>query len=189
MRHLHARFPCGGKGIARSASASVRGTGPPLAGGQSVPLHWLRQDHPRSPGSCRDNLMIRLPLAVIVLLPVTSSLLADKEPVFLHLPLDLDRVKAITPLGNLNPRGGHVFPTDHIYLDYNKVKDLPVVAPAAGTVIAIREQFGGDSKVEVQVNQDLAFYVAPLHVAEDIKQGGKVKAGQVLGRTSGSGML
>ena len=35
-------------------------------------------------------------------------------PVFTVSPLDVMEVREIIPLGNLNPRGGHVFPTDHI---------------------------------------------------------------------------
>ncbi len=39
-------------------------------------------------------------------------------------PLDIAAIRSISPLGNLNPRGGHVFPTDHIYLDYGRQPGL-----------------------------------------------------------------
>jgi hypothetical protein len=82
------------------------------------------------------------------------------EPRLQICPLDLFEVRSITPLGNLNPRGGHVFPTDHIYLDYGHREGLPVRAPASGRVFAIRSQIGDDFKIEVQVNDRLSYYVA-----------------------------
>ncbi len=129
------------------------------------------------------------PSLALLLLALAGKLPADTEPIFTHVPLDLERVKAITPLGNLNPRGGHVLPTDHIYLDYGGVKDLPVIAPAAGTVIAIRGQMKSDFKVEVRVNDDFSYYVGHLFVAEGIKEGSTIKAGQEIGRTSGRAWL
>src|SRR5437588_12119875 len=48
----------------------------------------------------------------------------ETKPAFTHSPLDLDAIRAITPLGNLNPRGGHIFPTDHIYFDYAPAKNV-----------------------------------------------------------------
>jgi hypothetical protein len=38
--------------------------------------------------------------------------------VFTSSPLKPDAIETIVPLGDLNPRGGHVFPTAHIYLKY-----------------------------------------------------------------------
>ena len=49
VRHLHARFRRRGKGAARRESGSDRRRDPLSPGGQSLPLHRLRQDHPRGP--------------------------------------------------------------------------------------------------------------------------------------------
>lgn len=104
-------------------------------------------------------------------------------------PLDLDQIREIIPLGNLNPAGGHVFPTDHIYFDYGHKPGLAVLAPAAGTVRAIRDQLRGDLKIEIQVDANLAFYLAHLELESGVVVGSKLTAGQKLGRTSGKSML
>ncbi len=36
-------------------------------------------------------------------------------PLFSVPPIDVSGLRALVPLGNLNPGGGHVFPTDHVY--------------------------------------------------------------------------
>ena len=41
------------------------------------------------------------------------------ETPFTHYPVEMDRLKSITPLGNLNPPG-HTYPTDHIYYFTNQ---------------------------------------------------------------------
>lgn len=110
-------------------------------------------------------------------------------PAFTASPLALDEIRAIVPLGNLNPRGGHVLPTDHVYLDYGGKPDLVVFAPAAGTVFAIREQSKGDSKVEIRVDHHLCYYLAHLHVQPGIGTGSRVKAGQAIGRVSARSWL
>jgi hypothetical protein len=104
-------------------------------------------------------------------------------------PLPLDKIRAIIPLGNLNPRGGHVFPTDHIYFDYGGQPDLPVTAPAAGRVFAIQSQSVGDFKIEIRVNEHLCYYLAHLYVDPGIQDGNQVKAGQVIGRASAQSWL
>ena len=104
-------------------------------------------------------------------------------------PLDLFEVRSITPLGNLNPRGGHVFPTDHIYLDYGHREGLPVRAPASGRVFAIRSQIGDDFKVEVQVNDRLSYYVAHVLPVKGLSVGSTVERGELIAHTSGYSML
>jgi hypothetical protein len=99
-------------------------------------------------------------------------------------PLDLGDITAITPLGNLNPRGGHVFPTDHIYLQYDQPKQLPVHAPAAGVVQSLRPR-AQDAKIEVRVNEHFFYYLDHLIVDATVKEGAAVRAGQRLGVTSG----
>ncbi len=108
---------------------------------------------------------------------------------FTASPLALDEIRAIVPLGNLNPRGGHVLPTDHVYLDYGGKPDLLVFAPAAGTVFAIRDQSQGDSKVEIRVDHQLCYYLAHLRVEPGIGTGSRVKAGQAIGRVSARSWL
>ncbi|MFA6027487.1 MAG: hypothetical protein WC752_01010 [Patescibacteria group bacterium] len=46
----------------------------------------------------------------------------------------MSNVSNIAPLGNLNPTGGHIFPTDHIYLYLNKEDDT--VTPVTTNVYA-----------------------------------------------------
>jgi hypothetical protein len=108
----------------------------------------------------------------------------------LHIcPLDLTEVHSITPLGNLNPRGGHVFPTDHIYLDYGGREGLPVRAPASGRVFAIRGQIRDDFKIEVQVNDRFSYYVAHVLPVKGLSVGSTVESGEIIAHTSGRSML
>jgi hypothetical protein len=109
--------------------------------------------------------------------------------VFSVSPLDPDKIREIIPLGNLNPVGGHVFPTDHIYLDYSREAGLVVSAPAPGTVTSIRDQLRGDFKIEIQVDENSSYYLAHLEIEPGIAVGNKVMPGQKLGRTSGKSML
>lgn len=110
-------------------------------------------------------------------------------PGFTISPLDVQEVCEIIPLGNLNPRSGHVFPTDHIYFDYGRKPDLPVRAPADGTVLAVYDQSGGDLKIEMRVDRHLCYYLGHIFVEPGIGKGSHVKAGQVVGRASGRSAL
>jgi hypothetical protein len=114
---------------------------------------------------------------------------APRIPVFSVSPIDPSEISGIVPLGNLNPLGGHVFPTDHIYLDYGGKPRLAVRAPAEGTVYAIRDQLQGGAKIEIRVDAHLSYYLA--HVLPDpaIRVGSPLKAGQVIGRVSGESLL
>ncbi len=107
------------------------------------------------------------------------------RPVFSFSPLELTAIQYIIPLGNLNPRHGHIFPTDHIYLVYEQPRELPVYAPASGTVLAIRGQSGDDYKLEVRVTDTFSYYLAHLFVEPGVRVGSRIEAGQVVGRTSG----
>jgi hypothetical protein len=104
-------------------------------------------------------------------------------------PVDLAALREIIPLGNLNPHGGHVFPTDHVYFDYAGKPGLPVFAPTAGRVFAIRSQLAGDSKIEVRVDQHLSFYLAHVAVEPGVAVGSEVRAGQLLGYATGRSLL
>jgi undecaprenyl-diphosphatase len=130
-------------------------------------------------------------VAALLLPPIEKEVPPPKEKkaVFFHSPLDIDAIRTITPLGNLNPRGGHVFPTDHIYLDYRPPRELTVHAPAKGTVIAVMKQGQGDSKIEVKVSDTFYYYLAHFIPEGSIKQGSVLEPGQVVGKTSGRSMF
>jgi hypothetical protein len=144
-------------------------------------------------GQQTDRFMERLALIVLTAFVSVSrggeALPFRPAPVFLASPLVPGEIRAIVPLGNLNPRGGHVFPTDHIYLDYGGKPDLPVFAPAAGTVFAIRGQSGDDFKIEIRVDENLSYYLGHVFVGPEIRIGGRVKAAQVIGRASARAWL
>ncbi|MBI2928727.1 MAG: M23 family metallopeptidase [Verrucomicrobia bacterium] len=110
---------------------------------------------------------------------------ASPRPVFSFSPVELADIQYVIPLGNLNPRHGHIFPTDHIYLVYEQPRELPVYAPASGTVLAIRGQSGDDYKLEVRVSDTFSYYLAHLFLEPGIQVGSRIEAGQVVGRTSG----
>ncbi len=68
---------------------------------------------------------------------VSVEELGHGSPVFTNLPIDLNNVDFIFPLGHLNPPG-HVLPTDHAYFvladcGFNK----PVIAPGDGIILEI----------------------------------------------------
>lgn len=140
-----------------------------------------------------------LPRALALLFPLSLLLLqgvaragepfSASEPALTVSPLAVESIQRIVSLGNLNPRGWHVFPTDHMYLDYGGAAGLQVLAPADGTVFAVRTQSKGDFKVEIRLDAHVCIYVAHLFVEPGIEAGRAVKAGQVLGRTSGRSWL
>ncbi len=111
------------------------------------------------------------------------------EVLFTHSPLEPDNIRSIIPLGSMDPRAGHVFPTDHVYFDYGGTDGLPVFAPAAGTIYAIRGQIKGGSKIEVRANENLSYAVAHVLLNPNVQIGQEVRAGQLLGKVSGDSML
>ncbi len=130
----------------------------------------------------------------LVLALVASGMQHDSTPRSgepkLHVcPLDANQIRSIIPLGNLNPRGGHVFPTDHIYLDYGGRPGLPVRAPASGRIFAIRGQIREDFKIEVQVDDRFSYYVAHVLPVKALSVGSTVASGEIIARTSGRSML
>jgi len=129
--------------------------------------------------------LLRILFASFVLAHLLTARAAERtatppstEPRLQICPLDLAEVCSITPLGNLNPRGGHVFPTDHIYLGYGYREGLPVCAPASGRVFAIRGQIRDDFKIEVQVNGRFSYYVAHVLPVERLSIGSTVDGGE-----------
>lgn len=111
------------------------------------------------------------------------------EPRLQICPLDLAEIRSITPLGNLNPRGGHVFPTDHIYLDYGRREGLPVRAPTSGRIFAMRGQIRDDFKIEVQVSDRFSYYVTHVLPVKGLSVGSTVDSGEIIAHTSGRSML
>jgi hypothetical protein len=114
---------------------------------------------------------------------------SGERSVFTVSPIPPNEIREIIPLGNLNPVGGHVFPTDHIYLDYRHKLGLVVCAPAGGTITSIRDQFGGDVKIEIRVDDNISYYLAHLYLEPGIVVGSQITAGQKLGLASGKSML
>lgn len=60
-----------------------------------------------------------------------------------HSPLDIALLTAVVPLGNLNPQGGHVFPTRHIYLQ-SSAASVPVYAPGRAVITGMRAELRTD---------------------------------------------
>jgi hypothetical protein len=117
---------------------------------KSLPALWF--------GACPGWFCLRLAILVGTSLSGLGAAAKTPEqpvpptPVFTISPIDPGEISGIVPLGNLNPLGGHVFPTDHIYLDYGGRAGLAVRAPAEGTVYAVRNQLHGGAKIEVRVD-------------------------------------
>ncbi len=136
-------------------------------------------------------------LAAIILAPLCCRPASSEsaapgglaEGVFTASPLEADEIERIIPLGNLNPRGGHVFPTDHIYLNYGGKPGLEVFAPGDGTVFAIRPQLHGGDKIEVRVDRNVTYYLAHVRLQGGIRVGMRLKAGQAIGRVAGESTL
>lgn len=112
-------------------------------------------------------------------------------PLAFHaLPIAVEQIRFITPLGNLNPPG-HTTPTDHIYL-YFAAPDAgespasrvqPVFAPASGTIFFVIGGQGTESKIMMRVSGDKVYYLD--HVVPDVpvSPGTMVTSGQRLGTT------
>ncbi len=157
---------------------------------RSAPCQWCRFHLPRK----TPPLVLMLPL---LWGPFCSQPQAGEssvkarpaEPLFTHSPLEPDNICSIIPLGNVDPRGGHVLPADHVYFDYGGTNGLSVFAPAAGTVYAIRGQIHGGSKIEVRANENVSYYVAHVLVDSEVQIGRRVRVGQLLGKVSGDSML
>jgi len=65
----------------------------------------------------------------------------------------------IVPLGNLNPQGGHVFPTDHMYLfTAGAAAQTNVVAPANIVIANIQQQTSTGAGLPTVVDYGMTFF-------------------------------
>lgn len=105
---------------------------------------------------------------------------------FTHAPLAMPDIDHVIALGNLNPPD-HSTPTDHVYLMLRNPKEpAPVFAPIGGEVAWIWRQPPHDPKVTVRVTPTLSYYFGHIFPRDEIKQGARVVAGQILGVTTGN---
>lgn len=133
----------------------------------------------------------------------SSPVIGDIEPLagaraeFTVMPLDLDSVALLTPLGNLGPPG-HVLPTDHAYfyqVDFDarpwvpSTRVLPVRAPATGIVHFVIHQPSHDQKIQFVVTKDFGYYLDHVLLNQGIEPGDTVMAGEVIGVTNPGGSL
>lgn len=84
---------------------------------------------------------------------------------FVSPPIDIANVgsEGVTPLGQLNSAGGHIFPTDHMYIDYPADNlDHAVYAMAAGEIYMIMRQGNNDWQVSINHTCSVSSYVTHL---------------------------
>ncbi len=134
-------------------------------------------------GSPRFRVPGTLAVVLVALLaPIAGA--ADPEPIFTQAPIDLDEVREIVPLGNLNPPG-HTFPTDHAYLyKADPARASVVYAPAAGTILRVFRFMPDDVKVAIRVTPTLHYTLGHVNPDPGLEEGRRVEAGQRLGVTS-----
>jgi len=109
---------------------------------------------------------------------------APRGPItFTSPPVDYSRINRATPLGNLNPAGGHVFPTNHIYFYLNGSTLAEVRAVGPGKIISrYYNSWSNDYRLEIEHTSTFRSYmdhVGSLPAA--IVEGVQVRAGDLLG--------
>ncbi|MHA1278595.1 MAG: hypothetical protein ACTSQI_07595 [Candidatus Helarchaeota archaeon] len=118
---------------------------------------------------------------------------------FTVVPIDLDEIDRIHPIGHLTPLG-HLFPSDHVYLEYkNQSKRILVYMPADGFVTYIRKDSETSYMMEMRfasnnlmvvyghlssINETL-FGSIDFDIDNDINLNKSLKAGIVLGTGGG----
>ena len=110
--------------------------------------------------------------------------------VFKASPIDLDQIRFMTPLGNLNPPA-HAIPTDHIYFYFAdpNARETPEArrtefrAPADGVVTTVLGGVGQETKVFVRQTSTFQYYIDHLIPSAALARGMTLTAGQVLGTT------
>ena len=115
--------------------------------------------------------------------PVTTSF----TPVLSTALMDTAYIDYVIPLGNLNPLGGHITPSDHIYFAIkrfgNVVPQVSVYAAGAGTIIRISSYT--DGAVYIGFNNNQVYYYDHINLNNSLKEGSVVNAGDKIGVTSG----
>ena len=99
-----------------------------------------------------------------------------------YSPLEPSEITDIVPLGNLNPPD-HTLPTNHIYF-FHTPTNVPVAAPAAGTITEVRRQT--DDSIFVRATSRTTYYFFHLLLDQGLTVGGTVTAGQRIGVTVAS---
>ena len=110
--------------------------------------------------------------------------------VFKTSPIDVDQIRFITPLGNLNPPA-HGIPTDHIYFYFAdpNARETPEArrtefrAPADGVITTVFGGVGQETKVFVRQTSTFQYYIDHLIPSVALARGMTLTAGQVLGTT------
>ena len=104
-------------------------------------------------------------------------------------PIDVNEIRFITPLGNLNPPA-HTIPTDHIYFYFANpsneqpaARRMPFRAPGDGVVTTVIGGVGQESKVFVRQTSTFIYYLDHLILTVPLERNSRVSAGQVLGTT------
>ncbi len=97
--------------------------------------------------------------------------------------MDINAIQTITALGNMGP-WGHTLPTDHIYITHHEngpfpYEPVPVYAPGPGTV-----EFTSNGRVDVVFDSVFRYWIGPLALADGIRPGARIEAGQLLGHHS-----
>ena len=107
-------------------------------------------------------------------------------------PIDESYITFVEPLGNLNPGGGHTFPSDHGALSFDGIKD--VRAPAEGIITMIQWRGSSDYKVVITHTNTFKSYLDHLSELDEsiLQQVGNleefnyvhipVKAGEIIGK-------
>lgn len=103
--------------------------------------------------------------------------------------IDTSKFDYILPLGNLNPISGHVYPSDHIYFyiknssNQGAMPQVPIYAAGNGTIISIKGYLDGG--VFIAFNPNIVYYYYHINLNDTFKVGQVVKAGEIMGTTSG----
>lgn len=91
----------------------------------------------------------------------------NREVNFTHLPIAIENLDRLHPLGQVNAASGHVTPTDHAYLILQKQTTgpptTPVVMPADGTIIRVERgapEYIGGPQHPTLVTESYGIYIS-----------------------------
>lgn len=86
---------------------------------------------------------------------------------FVSPPVDIANVggtTGVTPLGHLNSSGGHIFPTDHMYIKFPAdTVDHPAYAMAAGEIYIVMRQGVNDWQIYINHTCSVSSYVIHMY--------------------------